>query len=726
MKRSIILLVSLLLPLLLPAADRHFITIETENTSLVLGTDVSGRLLQYHYGAKVGDASQYAEYDSYRRPYFGSDHQAYPVRGGQFFGDCALAVEYPDTDGNTELVYDGSRSFTAADGNVTTEITLRDRKTALEVVLVYEAYRDADVIVSFSRIRNGGRRTIKLERYASGAVTLNSGKDLLTHFHGDWAREMNVESELLTHGTKSIRCNRGIMTTHTESPSFLLSLGTDRLDENYGEVVAGTLAWSGNYRLDFQVDEFNKLNIISGINAETTGSYPLAGGAVFTTPEMVWTYSNEGAGQASRNLHDWARINTHSRGHLCPTLLNSWEGAYFDFNTKTLTDMIDDAASLGLEMFVLDDGWFGSDFPRNSDSQGLGDWETNLKKLPEGISYIADYAHSKGLKFGIWIEPEMVNPKSNLARLHPDWIVKSPGREATQSRKQWVLDLCNPKVQDFVFGVFDNTMKLGKIDYIKWDCNRDIHSYGSPAIEDQNRFYVDYIQGLYSVLDRVRAKYPDVMVQACSSGGARADYGSLNRFDEYWTSDNTEGLCRVFIQYGASMIFPGFVMGSHVSAVPNHQTGNVTPLKFRFDIASAGRLGMELQPARMTDEEKDYARRAIASYKGYRDLVEEGDLYRISSPYDSDIYSLMYVSKDKKRAVLFAYCLRYQGRQISPLLRLYGLDPSREYTIRELNSPKPHFWGEGGTFTGQWLREQGINTNLRKIYDSAVWYLESK
>ena len=413
---------------------------------------------------------------------------------------------------------------------------------------------------------------------------------------------------------------------------------------------------------------------------------------------------------------------------MAPTLLNSWEGAYFDFTTPVLTGMIDDAAAMGLEMFVLDDGWFGTDYPRNSSRQGLGDWQLNTKKIPEGIEYLADYAHKKGLKFGIWIEPEMVNPKSNLAKKHPEWIVKSPGREATTTRNQWLLDLCNPEVQDFVFNVFDETMQLAvnKIDYIKWDCNRHVESFGSSFLRDQSKFYVDYIQGLYSVLKRLRAKYPDVIVQSCSSGGGRVDYGALNYFDEVWTSDNTEGLSRVFIQYGTNMIYPACTTGSHVSDVPNHQTNNVTPLKFRFDIASAGRLGMELQPKKMSDDDRAYAQRAIASYKRFRDLVEQGDLYRLVSPYDGDHYALMYVSKDKTRAVVFAYCIKYQGRARKPLIRLYGLDKDKNYSITELNTDTPSFWGDGQTFSGQWLVNQGINPQLVKIYDSGIWYLEAK
>ena len=323
----------------------------------------------------------------------------------------------------------------------------------------------------------------------------------------------------------------------------------------------------------------------------------------------------------------------------------------------------------------------------------------------------------------------MVNPDSNLAEAHPEWVVQAPGREIYQTRNQWLLDLSNPAVQDFVFGVFDRTMQLSaNIDYIKWDSNREVSSFGSTFLgEEQDRFYIEYVQGLYNVLQRVRAKYPDTIVQCCSSGGSRVDYGALKYFNEVWTSDNTDAISRVRIQYGTSLIYPASVMGSHVSAVPNHQTGNVVSLKFRFDIASAGRLGMELQPKNLTAEERALADRCITSYKGYRDLVFTGDLYRLASPYEGDYYALMYVSPDKRRAVVFAYCLRYQNRGVGThTFRLQGLDPARKYKVKEQNVDKSCWWGDGKAFTGAFLAGGGFNPALLKSNSSAVFLLEAE
>ena len=640
------------------AAEPQVINIKTDGSSMVMSVTSDGEVLFHHFGGRIDDATPVTGIKSYRRTDHGTDNLAYSTMGGRNFREPALRVTHADGDMNTELRYVSHTTRTLADTNVTrTVIKLTDTNQALDVELFYTAYAEENVITTHAVIRNREKGSIVLHSFYSSSLPVKARSYLLTHLYGAWARESQVDHTLLTHGSKSIESRKQVRTTHTENPAFMITLDSESFDENYGEVIAGALAWSGNFRLNFEVDEFNVLNILAGANPYAS-DYTLGAGESFTTPEMIYTYSSEGAGGASRHLHDWARNYGVYHGHeVVPTLLNSWEGAYFKFDAKVLKQMIDDAASMGLEMFVLDDGWFGNKYPRNNSNAGLGDWQVNAAKLPEGIDHIASYAHSKGLKFGIWIEPEMVNPKSELAEKHPDWIVRPPKREAPTTRNQWLLDLTNPKVQDFVFGVFDNTMKLSdKIDYIKWDANRCANSIGSAfqRPDEQSHFWIEYTQGLYKVMERIRAKYPDVLIQSCASGGGRVEYGALRYFDEVWTSDNTEALSRARIQYGTSLFYPAVVMGSHVSATPNHQTGNITPIKFRFDMACAGRLGMELQPRQMTDEERQFARRAIASYKEYRDIVMQGDLYRIGTPYDkSGCYGLMYVSKDRKQAVLF-------------------------------------------------------------------------
>ena len=713
------------------AAEPQVINIRTNDLSMVMSVAPNGEVLFHHFGGRIDDASPAAGIKSYRRTDHGTDNLAYSTMGGRNFREPALRVTHADGDMNTELRYVSHATRTLADKNVSeTVVKLTDTDQALDVELVYTAYAKENVITTHTVIRNREKGDAVLHAFYSSSLPVKARSYLLTHLYGSWARESQTDHTLLTHGSKSIESRKLVRTTHTENPAFMITLDSEAFDENYGEVIAGALAWSGNFRLNFEVDEFNVLNILAGVNPYAS-DYTLAKGESFTTPEMIYTHSLRGAGGASRNLHDWGRnYGVYHAERVVPTLLNSWEGAYFDFDAKVLKQMIDDAASMGLEMFVLDDGWFGNKYPRNAANAGLGDWQVNRKKLPAGIDDIASYAHRKGLKFGIWIEPEMVNLKSELAERHPDWIVRPPKREAPETRKQWLLDLSNPAVQDFVFETFDNTMKLSdKIDYIKWDANRNANNVGSAYLpaDEQSRFWIDYAQGFYKVMERIRAKYPDVLIQACASGGGRVEYGALRYFDEFWTSDNTEALSRARIQYGTSLFYPAVAMGSHVSAVPNHQTGNVTPIKFRFDMACAGRLGMELQPKQMTDAEKEFARRAIASYKEYRDIVMQGDLYRIGTPYDENgCYGVLYVAKDKRQAVLFAYSLRYQGRSLIPKFRLDGLDPKTGYTVRELNVDKPRFWFDGKTLSGELLMNAGINPHLSKIYDSAVFILKAK
>lgn len=709
----------------IPPVTPRVIAVETAHTQLVLQVDSKGTVRTVHYGPMAGDPAQFLHYEQGGNHNFGAP-VTYPTAGGNFNGQNALHVKYADGNQNTELFY-VSHEVVSRSGVVSTILHMKDYVTDLEVDLVYDACTAEDIIKMHSVIRNGGKKPVELRNFASSSLNLSADGYLLTHFYGGWATEMQVDQTLLTHDTKVLETRRGTQTTQGNNPSFLLTLGKS-FSETTGEVIAGALAWSGNFRISFEIDQSERLNIVSGIHPFAS-AYPLAAGQSFTTPEMIYTFSAEGAGGASRNLHRWARkYGVWNGGKVNPTLLNSWEGAYFNFTTETLLRMIDDAADMGLEMFVLDDGWFGMDHPRNDDNAGLGDWEVNTRKLPEGIDYVASYAHSKGLKFGIWIESEMVNPDSNLAKAHPDWIVQSPGREIYQSRNQWILDLTNPAVQDFVFGVFDRTVSLSpNIDYIKWDSNRRIMSFGSPYLgEVQDRFYVEYTQGLYKVLDRVREKYPHIIVQCCSSGGNRVEYGSLKYFNEVWASDNSDAISRVRIQYGTSLIYPACVMGSHVSAVPNHQTGNVTSLKFRFDVAMSGRLGMELQPKSLSAQERALADRCIRSYKGFRDLIFNGDLYRLASPYDGDYYSLLYVSEDKRRAVVFCYCMRFQNHSIGGrIFRLQGLDPSLKYKVIEQNTDKSCWWGDGGTYDGKFLLEGGFNPIFKEANTSAVFLLEA-
>ncbi|KAK2945429.1 putative Alpha-galactosidase AgaA [Blattamonas nauphoetae] len=705
-------------------------SINTADNSMVLGVNSNGEVLFYHYGGKVKDVDMFTKYKSYKRTDHGMEPHAYNTMGGRAFNEPALRVTHMNGDLNTELRYVSHTVKKVSENIEETIVTMKDKAQDFVVTQTYTAHIQENVITTQTTIQNNEAQPVTLHNYYASSISLKAKSFLLTHLWGGWALEHQVSHTLLTHGTKSFESRKGIRTTHTENPTFMLTLDSEVFSEDHGEVIAGALAWSGNFKMNFEIDEFDRLTVLSGPNPYAA-EYHLDSKKSFKLPMMVYTYSTKGAGQASRNLHDWARnYGTQGKKNQVPTLLNSWEGAYFTFDAPLLKQMMDDTALMGLEMFVLDDGWFGNKYPRNDDKNGLGDWQVNVKKLPDGIDDLATYAHSKGIKFGIWIEPEMVNEKSELYEKHPEWIVQAPKRTKHLTRHQFVLDLSNPQVQDFVYTVFDETVQLStNIDYIKWDANRHIENVGSTYLtaDKQSHFWVDYTLGFYSVMERIRAKYPKIQVQACASGGGRVEYGALKYFDEVWTSDNTEALTRVSIQYGMSLFYPAAAMGSHVSAVPNHQTDNRTPLKFRFDIAGTGRMGMELQPKTMTDAEKAEAARYIESYKTYRDIVVEGDLYRIANPSEGKgFYSLMYVSKDKTRAVCFCYNVVYQARIMRPKFRLNGLDADMSYTVKELNVDKKRHWFDGETFTGGFLMEQGINPDFQKLYDSAVYLLEQK
>ena len=706
--------------------------VSTAETQLVYTVGEDGRLIFRYYGPRLSNPDQFARWRSYNRPDCNreANYEAYPSFGLGYVNEPALSVVNANGGLITELAFEDYQQH-LSEGVVHGVFTLLDRIGSLRVQLHVEAYQEEDVMAQWVIIENQGKGEVSLQRFYSSFLNFRANNYYLTHFYGTWAGEMNCAEERLEPGIKSIESKKGVRTTQSENASFILSLDHPA-QENSGRCIGGALAWSGNYKLSFEVDERDYLSLLAGINPFMS-SYTLDKGERFETPKFLFTYSTDGQGTVSRNFHDWARrYGLHAGTKERPILLNSWEGAYFDFDEQVLTNMMDDAAELGVELFVLDDGWFGNKYPRNSAVMGLGDWQVNEKKLPRGIQHLIDHATSKGLKFGIWIEPEMVNPKSELAERHPEWIVQSPGREQITMRNQLLLDLTNPDVQEFVWNVVDKLLSAyPDIYYIKWDANRHVEQVGSPHLSsgEQMHFWVDYIRGLYRVYDRIRAKYPNVMLQACASGGGRVDYGALPYHDEFWTSDNTDALQRIYMQYATNLIYPPVATASHVSASPGHQTGSITPLKFRFDVAMSGRLGLELQPKDIPAEEMAFAREAIANYKTHiRELVTKGDLYRLISPYEctNNHAANMLVRKDKSKAVLFAYCTGFNRRGIRPTVHLHGLDASKRYRITEINKTgkRKAFWGEGHIYDGAYLRQVGIELQIARQYDSAVFLLE--
>ena len=708
------------------------VNISTNHTSLILDAQTGGRLNFVYYGQRLN--SQEVE------QLFSSGIQrcnAYPAYGMDVQREAAISVKHPD--GNMTLDLKVESHKTESDGVCTVErIKMKDAFYPFYVDICYRTYPDKDIIETWAEYEHTEKGAVTLNQFASAYLPIRYGKVWISHLYGTWANEGRVEEEPLTHGMFEIKNKDGVRNSHTSHAEVMFSLdGQPR--ENTGRVIGAALCYTGNYKLRVDTDDTNYHHFYAGIN-EDNSSYNLKSGERFVTPPLALTYSNEGLSGVSRNYHSWARSYKLMHGQdLRPILLNSWEGVYFDINEEGMDQMMSDISSMGGELFVMDDGWFGNKYPRKNDSSSLGDWTVDTKKLPHGINGLLDSARKHNVKFGIWIEPEMSNTVSELYEQHPEYIIKPTNREPNLGRggTQVVLDLSNPKVQDLVFNVVDTLMtKYPEIYYIKWDANAPIMNHGSQYLtkDNQSHLFIEYHRGLEKVCQRIRAKYPDLLIQACASGGGRANYGYLPYFDEFWVSDNTDALQRVYMQWGTSYFFPSIAMASHISAAPNHQTFRTIPLKYRIDVAMSGRLGMEIQPKNMTDKEKAQCKKAISEYKEIRPIVQQGDIYRLQSPYEKlGCASLMYVSEDKSKAVFFWWKTETFVAQQLPRIPMAGLDPNKTYTIRELDridrNPLPF---EGKSFSGAYLMSTGLDIPVEHDMDwgekigwsSRVLYLE--
>ena len=723
----------LMLTMAMPAmADQ--VSVNTQGVSLVLDVE-NGQPAKYlYFGARLDERDK-----ANLSVTANGRMDVYPAYGLNTPAESAIALRHADGNMSTALVATGYDSRQEANATVTV-IHLKDAVYPVKVDLCYRAYKDVDLIEAWSEITNGEKGTVTLTTFASAMLPIRRGNVWMSHLSGTWASEGYVNNELLTPGEFVIRNTDGTRNSHTDHAEVMFSLD-GKGQENVGRVIGAALVYGGNYKLKAVTDDTDYHYFFAGINEENS-DYHLRKGETFKTPALALTFSNEGLSGASRNFHKWGRKYVLAHGSLLrDILLNSWEGVYFDINQQGMDQMMADIASMGGELFVMDDGWFGTKYQRNSDNCALGDWEVDRKKLPDGIEGLLRDAKKNGVKFGIWIEPEMTNTTSELYEKHPDWVVKAPKRDAVLGRggTQLVLDLSNPKVQDYAFSIVDNLLsKYPEIAYIKWDANMGIMNHGSQylSMTDQSHLYIAYHQGLRKVVDRIRAKYKDVVIQCCASGGGRANWGMLRGFDEFWVSDNTDALQRIYMQYGTSYFFPAIAMACHISAVPNHTVFRTTSLKYRIDVAMSGRLGMEIQPKNMTDEEKALCKKAISQYKEIRPVVQMGDLYRLVSPYDNEgLASLMYVSEAKDKAVFYWWKLANFYNVHLPRVKMAGLDANRIYKVRELNAIdlKP-LYCEGKTYTGKYLMNHGLEmpyTNevewgKKTDWSSRVIYLEAE
>jgi alpha-galactosidase len=690
------------------------ITIQSKNISLILDIEKGQQPKYVYFGQKIN----LGELQSPQ----GGRMEAYPAYGLNTPSESALAIRHADGNMSTELQITGYD--TQQKGNTTiTTIHMKDPIYALQVDLKYRAYTDVDMMEVWSEITHQEKGTITLTQFASGMLPIRRGNVWISHLYGSWANEAQVVEEPIQPGELVIRNKDGVRNSHTDHAEVMLSLD-GKAQENTGDIIGAALCYSGNYKLKMVTDDTEYHYLFAGIN-EDNSEYQLKKGEKFITPTLAFTFSDKGLSGASRNFHKWGRDYMLSHGNQeRMILLNSWEGVYFDINQKGMDQMMGDIADMGGELFVMDDGWFGGKYPRLTDNCALGDWVVDKKKLPEGIEGLLRDAKKHGIKFGIWLEPEMTNTASELYEKHPDWVVKAPKRNAVKGRggTQLVLDMGNPKVQQFVFNTIDNLLtKYPDIAYIKWDANMSILNHGSQylGMNEQSHLYINYHQGFNNVMERIRAKYPDVIIQACASGGGRANWGVLPYFDEFWVSDNTDALQRIYMQWGTSYFFPAIAMASHISAVPNHTVFRTTALKYRIDVAMSGRLGMEIQPKNMTNEEKSLCKKAIAEYKTIRPVVQFGNIYRLQSPFDhKGVASLMYVSDAKDKAVFYWWKTETFQNQHLPRIKMAGLDANKMYTVHELNRiDNKELDCEGKSYSGAYLMNHGLDMPLTHHVD---------
>ena len=597
----------------------------------------------------------------------------------------------------------------------TLAVTLEDKRTGLNVILYYTVFADLDVITRSVKLVNNGAEAFDVRRVLSACVDFDSDKYDFITLNGSWARERVMERCRLHHGKQSIDSVKG-ESSHQNNP--FAALVSHTADEDMGEAYGFNLVYSGNFFAQAEVTQHKKTRFVMGINPFDF-SWKLEPSAEFTAPELVMVYSSQGIGEMSRTFHDLYRqhlIRGEYKDKRRPILINNWEATYFNFNTEKLIDIAKQASQLGIEMLVMDDGWFGH---RDSDNSSLGDWFVYEKKINGGLKHLVDEVNKLGMKFGIWFEPEMISPDSELYKAHPDWAIQIEGLPMTQSRQQYVLDYSRKEVRDCIYGQMKKILDSANIEYIKWDMNRQLTEVGSNALpsDRQRELWHRYVLGVYDVMNRLTTDYPHILLENFSGGGARFDPGMLFYSPQIWTSDDTDAIERLKIQHGTSICYPASAMGAHVSDCPNHTVGRSTPFSTRGNVAMVGTFGYELDVTRIPEADRNEIPGQIEMFKKYNPLVRTGDQYRIGNVFEDNMWDAwMFVAKDKSEAVFtFVQVLgrpNYRSRRI----KLKGLDPEKRY--------KNHETGE--IHTGAALMNCGINVNLSGDFQSKVVYFTAE
>ena len=701
-------------------SDRTF-TIQTKSTTYQMQVDPYGFLLHLYYGKKTDGSCMDYLLTYYDRGFSGNPFDAgddrtysmdalpqeYPSYGTGDYRSTALIIENADGSTACDLRYRSHHIFNGkykipglpavyADEteSQTLEIVMEDAVTGVEVTLQYGVLPDYDVITRSEKIVYRGEGKICIRKAQSACLDFVQGKyDLLT-FYGRHAMERTMQREPVTHGSHVIGSVRGT-SSHQYNPMMILA--DEHTTDQYGNCYAMSFVYSGNFKGETLKDQFGQTRALMGLQDEMF-SYPLAEGETFYTPEVLLTFSGSGMNLLSQNLHRCIRQ------HICrgkykesvrPVLVNSWEAAYFDFDGDTLYELAKEAKNAGIDMLVLDDGWFGK---RDDDNSGLGDWFVNEKKLGGTLGDLIKKINDLGVKFGIWVEPEMISEDSDLYREHPDWALTIPGRNPVHARNQLVLDFSRKEVVDHIFDQICKVLDQGNIEYVKWDMNRSLMDVFSRGTEDQGRVMYDYVLGLYDFLERIVTRYPDLLIEGCSGGGGRFDAGMMYYTPQIWCSDNTDALDRLQIQYGTSFGYPVSAVGSHVSAVPNHQTGRITSLHTRGVVAMAGTFGYELNLGKLSEEEKQEIRLQVEEYRKFAPLIQTGLYYRLSDPAREEYAAWAFVSEDQKEVLLNVVLQEIHGNMTVNYVKLQGLKCSAIYRDTET----------GKIYNGAALMEAGI------------------
>ncbi|MCI8489236.1 MAG: alpha-galactosidase [Lachnospiraceae bacterium] len=670
-------------------------TLHTKNSTYQMKADAYGFLIHLYYGRYTEGTMDYLLCYA-DRGFSGNPHdvgedrtysmdvlpQELPCLGTGDFRNTAIVVKNADTSYGCDFRYRTHRItkgkyalpglpavYAEEKEAETLEIDMEDPATKMQITLFYGVLPKLDIITRSARIKNAGTGKVYLEKALTACLDFVGGEYDLISFYGRHSMERNFQRIPIAHGSQVIESRRGT-SSHQYNPMMILA--ERETTEDAGSCYAMSFIYSGSFKGEAERDQYNQTRVLLGLS-DSLFSYPLEAGEEFWLPEVALTYSSKGLAKLSQNLHRCFRT------HLCrgkyrdlarPILLNSWEASYFDFNGEFIYQLAKQAADLGIDMLVLDDGWFGK---RDDDNSGLGDWTVNEAKLGESLGSLIQRINALGVKFGIWIEPEAVNEDSDLFRAHPDWALTIPGRNPVRARNQLLLDFSRKDVADSIFDSICKVLDQGNIEYIKWDLNRSLYDCFSRNTEDQGRVMYDYVLGVYDFLERLGKRYPNILIEGCSGGGGRFDAGMLYYTPQIWCSDNSDAIDRVRIQYGTSFGYPASSVAAHVSAVPNHQNGRVTPFHTRGITAMMGSFGYELDPGTLSDEEKQNIRAQMAEYRKYEKLIMQGLYYRLTDPYTQEVGAWEFVSEDQSEALVNAVMLEVHGNMTQNYLRLKGL-----------------------------------------------------